>query len=88
MQDKHRFHELHRVDGAVRTASIVLDDLEDTGPAEALERRRRVLLIPSRKTCANRPAITRKGAPSEKRTSSSPARRSMPAYLPKAFDVM
>ena len=81
MQDKHRFHELHRVDGAVRTASIVLDDLEDTGPAEALERLRRVMLIPSLSEIQGM-------TPSEKRTSSSPARRSMPAYLPKAFDVM
>jgi hypothetical protein len=47
VKDKHRFRELHRVNGAIGTAYIVLDDLKDTGTAEALERLCRVMLIPS-----------------------------------------
>lgn len=47
MQDKHCFRELHRVYGAVGTAGIVLDDLEDTGTSESLERLCRVMLVPA-----------------------------------------
>jgi hypothetical protein len=45
VQNKQRFRELHRVYGAVSTSDIVLDDLEDTGTAKALERLSSLMLI-------------------------------------------
>jgi hypothetical protein len=45
VQDEHRFRVLHRVDGPVRAAGIVLDNLKHAGTAEALEHLCRVVLI-------------------------------------------
>jgi hypothetical protein len=45
VQDEHGFREFYGVDGAVRAASIVFDDFQNAGAAEALERLRRVVPV-------------------------------------------
>ena len=45
VQDERGFFELHGVDGAVRATGIVIDHLEHTGAAKALEHLRCVMLI-------------------------------------------
>ena len=47
MQDEHSLLELHRVDGAIRAAGIVLDYLKNASTAKAFERLRCVMLTTS-----------------------------------------
>jgi hypothetical protein len=45
VQHENRFAELDRIDGPVRAAFIVLDDLQDAGAAETLEHLGRTVLF-------------------------------------------
>lgn len=44
VQDERGVLELHGIDRAIRAPSVILDDLQDPGAAEALERLRRAML--------------------------------------------
>lgn len=46
MQDEHGFLELHGIDGAICTTSIVFDSLKHSGAPEALKHLGRIVLIP------------------------------------------
>ena len=45
VKDKHCFDELYGIDGAVCTASVVLNDFQNTSSTEAFERLRGIMAI-------------------------------------------